>query len=61
MSGIPNKLGELPGASGAQLSGKLRQDPHPNPHDSPSSKFCVASIIESAEESSNPSVICHPF
>ncbi len=61
MSGIPNKLGELHGASGAQLSGKLRQDHPPNPQESPSRRFCVASIIESTEESSNPRVICQPF
>jgi hypothetical protein len=34
-SGIPNTVGELPGASGAQLIGKLIHDPPPNPHARP--------------------------
>lgn len=38
-SGIPNMDGTLPGASGAQLIGKLIHDPPPNPQESPSARF----------------------
>jgi hypothetical protein len=52
-SGLPKIERLLPGASGAQLIGKLIHDHHPNPHERPSRRFCVASIIESVAASSN--------
>ncbi len=39
LRGNPNNDGELPGARGAQLSGKLRHDPHPNQQESQSMRF----------------------
>lgn len=51
--GIPKMEGELPGASGAQFRGELRHPPPPNPHESPSRRFWVASTIESTALSSN--------
>jgi hypothetical protein len=53
INGIPNSVGELPGARGAQFRGKFRQDPPPNPHESPSRRFCVISITEFTAPSSN--------
>ena len=53
LRGIPKSVGELPGASGAQLSGELRHPPHPNPQESQSKRFCVASIIVSVALGSN--------
>lgn len=47
----------LPGAIGAQLSGKFIHPPQPNPQASPSIRFCVALTIPSADELSNPILI----
>lgn len=54
---FPNITGSDPGARGAQFIGKLIQEPHPNQQARPSSRFCVASIIESSVSESNPIVI----
>jgi hypothetical protein len=43
--GLPNNTGSDPGASGAQLSGKLRHHPQPNQHESPSTRACVVCVI----------------
>ncbi len=37
--GIPNRVGELPGASGAQLRGEFKHAPPPNPQERPSRRF----------------------
>ncbi len=50
--GIPKTLGTLPGASGAQLSGKLIHDPPPNPHERPLAIISAASLILSTNPSS---------
>lgn len=38
-NGYPNMDGALPGASGAQLIGKFRHDPPPNPQERLSARF----------------------
>ena len=51
-------VGALPGASGAQLIGKLIHDPHPNPQESPSKKSCIIhSIFSTALESNQSSIV----
>ncbi len=52
--GFPNNTGSDPGARGAQLRGKLIQDPHPNPHASQSIRFCVVVSISLLAWASNP-------
>lgn len=53
-SGIPKSDGALPGASGAQFTGKLIHDPHPNPHCSPSERFCAIVDISLTDSSESP-------
>lgn len=40
-TGVPKITGSFPGASGAQLIGKLIHEPSPNPHDNPSAISCA--------------------
>jgi hypothetical protein len=44
-TGIPRRLGEPHGASGAQLIGIARHPHHPNPHESPSARFFITVSI----------------
>lgn len=59
--GNPRIDGELPGASGAQLSGKLIHHPPPNPQERPSMRSCVALMIASTACGSKPRVNSFPF
>jgi len=53
-SGYPNTFGVLPGASGAQLIGKLIQPPHPNPQLRPLARFSAIVDITFSALGSNP-------
>ncbi len=61
ITGNPSIDGELHGARGAQLRGKLIHHPPPNQHERPSRRSCVALIIESAACGSKPILNSFPF
>lgn len=60
-SGIPNTLGESPGASGAQLIGILIHPPPPNPHESQLAISSAVLSIFSMNPASNPIFTSSPF
>jgi hypothetical protein len=54
MTGLPKRDGEFPGAKGAQFTGKLIHDPHPNPHLSPLERLSTIVDISLTDSSEKP-------